>query len=266
MEIVGSTLYDTWIGLNNAFIRTNPDNSLGEKFILMARRDYAMFKSNIVLKCDSLWLPDKEFFLFKKEKRIQLLHKRYLDPVIWQEGVDRLTANKYQNPRFYPKSFLFQFHHRGKISPTGGGCLVAFILYWFDSSWHLHVFSRMTEITINLLADMYFIQSLILDLINDKHLQGVKNFPLLDTIWTFTLTNQKRDRIPPYLLYTGGDSAVKKFMSAKPKNRWQKCIQDNFWDTFIYPEKVNWAQRLRWTNKFLENTKIDWRKLKNENK
>lgn len=260
MEIIGNSLYDTWIGLNNAFIKTDPDNSLGEKFILMARRDYAMFKSNIVLKCDSLQLPDKEFFLFKKEKRIQLLSRKYIDPVLWEEGVDRLKAKKYQNPRFYPKAFVFQFHYQGRVSPTGGGCLVAFVLSWFDSNWHLHVFSRTTEVTINLLADMYFIRFLVSDLINKGYLQGVE-FPLLDTMWTFSLANQKRDRIPPYLLYTQGDSGVKKFMFAKPKNRWQKCIQDNFWDTFIYPEKITWEQRKRWTDKFLENTKIDWRFL-----
>lgn len=272
MEMIANSLYRTWIGLNNGFIGADPDNPKSG-FVLMAKRDYSMFKSDIVLRCDTLELPDEVWPLFRKEDRIKILTRNYLDPILWQEGLNRLRDRKYQIARttpvgwFFPKAFLFQFHHsktKAKI-PTGGGCLIGFVLIWFNDEWHLHIFSRMTEVTINLLADMYFIQSLIKKLINEGDLRKV-DFPHLDTVWNIALANQKRDRVPMFLLFTDGDDQVKRFMRSESSTRWHRIIKEYFWDTFIYPEKVNWAQRKRWTDKFLENTKVDWRKLKNESK
>lgn len=258
MEIRGYSLYDIWEEINLRFLLANPDNKW-EDFSLLKGRNYSIFKSDITLRCCSLRLPENVHPLFEKERRIKLLTRKYIDETLWEEGLRGL-----RRATSFPKSFLFQFRLSNPKLETGkgGGCLIGLVLSWVNDEWNLHIYSRITEITINLLADMYFIRFLIKKLIEDKDLQKVK-FPILNTIWNIALVNQKRDRVPLFILFSNGDESVKNFMLAPSNTRWQKVIKEHFWDIFIYPEKINWAQRKRWALKFQEVTSYDWKEIKN---
>lgn len=258
MEIRGYSLYNVWKAINMRFLGGDPDKNTEDAFSLIESRNYSIFKSDITLRCNTLILPENTYPLFKKERRIRILTRKYFDEDLWNEGVRGL-----RNASSFPKSFLLQFRLSNPKLETGkgGGCLIAIVLSWVNERWNLQIFSRVTEVTVNLLADMYFIQSLIKKLVDDGDLPGVK-FPTLRTTWDIALANQKRDRVPLFLLFNFGDIMVKQFMLSKPSNRWQKVIIDHFWKTFIYPEKINWAQRKRWALKFQELSQMDWTIIK----
>lgn len=261
MEIEGRSLYEVWKRVNMKFLSASSlDKGFKNDFYLPKGRDYSLFKSDVTLRCDSLALPSFVFPLFDIERRIKLLTRKYLvHEDLWKKEVEGLRG-----ATSFPKSFQFQFHLSNSKLETGkgGGCLMGMILSWVNDRWNLHIYSRVTEVTINLLADMYFIQDLIRRLIKEGDLKKIE-FPELNTIWNFALANQKRDRVPMFMLFSYGDEFVRDFMLlCKPTNRWQETIVDHFWNIFIYPEKVNWAQRKRWSLKFLETSHIDWRTMK----
>jgi len=260
MEINGHSLYNVWRGVNMKFLSANSlDKGFKNDFYLPKGRDYSLFQSDVTLRCDSLFLPDDVHPLFKIERRIKnLLHKYLVDEDLWKKEVEGLRG-----ATNFPKSFQFQFHLSNPKLETGkgGGCLIGMTLSWVNDRWNLHVYSRVTEVTINLLADMYFIQFSIKKLIEEGDLKKIE-FPRLNIIWNFALANQKRDRVPLFLLFNYGDTFVRDFMLSEPTNRWQKTVVDHFWNIFIYPEKVNWAQRKRWSLKFLEASHVDWKTMK----
>lgn len=268
MEIDGYSLHNVWKAINMRFLGGNPDYTGKDGFFLMKGRDYSIFKSDITLKCHTLILLEDVYPLFKKERRIKILTNKYLDAALWKYGLEGLrNAKRIMGDKtstgFFPKSYLLQFKLNNPNLETGkgGGCLIGIVLSWVNNRWNLQVFSRVTEVTINLLADMYFIQALIKELVNEGDLPGV-TFPTINTVWNIALANQKRDRVPLFLLFTQGDIGVKDFMLSKPTNRWQKVIVDHFWKIFIYPEKINWAQRKRWALKFQELSQMDWTIIK----
>jgi hypothetical protein len=257
MQIKGDNLWEVWKNINFHFIGADPDVHNG--FYLPKGRDYTLFKSDFTLRCRSLGgLPENVYPLFEKERRIKLLTRKYLNESLWEEGVRGL-----RRATSFPKSFLLQFRLSNPKLETGkgGGCLIGLVFSWIEGKWNLHVYSRVTEVTVNLLADMYFIQFLIKRLIEDGDLQGVE-FSSLNTIWNIALVNQKRDRIPLFFLFAYGDGAAEGFMLDIPHGRWQRTVKKHFWDIFIYPEKINWAQRKRWSLKFKETSHRDWPKIK----
>lgn len=259
MKIQGHSLYNVWRGVNMKFLSVKSGEGL-----FLPNRDYAIFGSGITLRCDSLTLPQGVSPLFDVERRIKLLTRKYINESLWNAGVEGLREMKHTTSTGpFPKSFLLQFQLSNPNLETGkgGGCLIGLVLSWVNNKWNLHVYSRITEITINLLADMYFVQSLIRKLVYEGDLKRV-DFPILNTTWNFALVNQKRDRVPIFLLFNWGDGFVREFMLSEPTNHWQKVIIEHFWKTFIYPEKVNWAQRKRWSLKFLELSELDWNKVK----
>ena len=266
MEITGHSLYNVWRGVNMSFINMNCEG------LFLPRRDYAIFGTDVILRCNSLTLPQGVSPLFNVEKRIKLLTRKYINKDLWEAGVQGLRTMKYRentSTGLFPKSFQLQFQLSNPNLETGkgGGCLIGLVLSWVRGKWNLHIYSRVSEITINLLADMYFVQSLIRKLVYEGDLKKIE-FPILNTTWNLALVNQKRDRVPIFLLFNYGDAFVRDFMFSKLTNPWQKRIIDHFWKVFIYPEKVNWAQRKRWSLKFLELSQKDWKMVKaiNESK
>lgn len=271
MEINGYSLHNVWREINMKFLGGDPDRNVTDGFFLMKGRDYAIFKSDITLRCHTLILPEDVYPLFRKEKRIKVLTNKYLDKTLWEYGLEGLrnakrTMGDKTSTGFFPRSYLLQFKLSNPKLETGkgGGCLIGIVLSWVNDRWNLQIFSRITEVTINLLADMYFIQALIRELVNEGDLPGV-TFPTINTVWSIALANQKRDRVPLFLLFCYGDEFVRGFMLSKPtNNRWQEVIVNHFWKIFIYPEKINWAQRKRWASKFKELSQIDWTLIKEE--
>lgn len=266
MEIIGYNLHEVWKRVNMNFI------SMGGNGLFLPRRDYAIFGLDVTLRCSCLTLPENVSPLFDIEKRVKLLTRKYINKELWEAGVKGLRTMKYRentSTGLFPKSFQLQFQlsNPNLEAGKGGGCLIGLVLSWVRGKWNLHVYSRVSEITINLLADMYFIQSLIKGLTEAGDLKKIE-FPILNTTWNLALVNQKRDRVPIFLLFNYGDVFVREFMLSKTPNPWQEIIIDHFWKVFIYPEKVNWAQRKRWSLKFLELSQKDWKMVKaiNESK
>lgn len=248
-------LYEAWKSLNDEFLF-----SWGDDQFLIAGRDLPPRResSSVTYGCEisgiGFNLPEAQPFV-GVDRRIRLLRGRYVDPTLWNESLNRLDLKKKNLGG--PMSYVFPFHRAATGAPTGGGCLISVTLSWYRKSWRIHVMSRASEITIRLLGDMYFIQHMVDEIIEQIPL---KNWPEKPPInWHFLMCSQKRYVIPYYLLHTRGEAFVLDYMTdPKPKNLRHSGVQEYFWDSIVHPERVTWVQRRKWSEKFMRDSTLEW--------
>ncbi|MDE2098832.1 MAG: hypothetical protein KGL39_16385 [Patescibacteria group bacterium] len=256
MRIRADTLYDAWVRLNQKFLDKPEDDAW-----LIPGRDFTNTRYNVQLHGEHGFQMPLVAPWWQKERRITLLEKRYIDPDLWDEGVNRLIERRDHMAGSQPGNFSIMFHRRPtkeRKVPSGGGCLISINFTWFKGRWNLHVLSRASEITYRLLADMYFLQYSVERAVAESNLK--KWNPDDFTIdWTLLLPSQMKSMAPIFLQHVGGDEAVRRYMTWLPLHDWQRTVQAHFWGEFIYPEKITWAQRRKWSNLFFDETKADWR-------
>lgn len=267
--VTGGTLYEAWRNLNDQVLLEWPD----EAFLLAGRelpkgREFSYMTYNCQLTTEGGFGLDPEVTkpFLDPERRIKLLRSRYIDPPLWQEGIDRLELKRRNLGG--PMSYVFPFHRPATSAPTGGGCLISVVLSWYDKKWRIHVMSRASEITIRLLGDMYFVKRMVDEIIEEV---PIRNWPGTDNVpidWTLLLCSQMKHVMPFYLLITKGEQWVKKAVTGKaplllgePPNLRVQGMIDYFWELTLHPEVITWAQRRRWSEKFLEYAQKDWAKL-----
>jgi hypothetical protein len=202
-------------------------------------------------------------FFSNYDRRMTLLGNRYIDPELWQEGVERLVARRSRMARTNPLSFVIPFHRRATSErkvPAGGGCLQTITFIWVNGRWELHVALRASEITARLIADMLFVKRSVNAIVEEVNFK--KWEPKTRIVWDIALASQMKYLVPLYVLFAEGEGQViNEYTSGKPEGIWQNIIWEHFWDTFIYPERITWAQRRKWSEKFLEMTSAPWAKL-----
>lgn len=256
MQIKAPTLYEAWKGINNSFINDDPSDAM-----LMPGRDFSFVKYNIELDAQGFGLPETPPPLFNKDRRVKLLEKRYIDPYVWDEGINRLIERRDRSTGSQPNSFLMLYHRRDtneRKVPAGGGCLVSLNFTWWNKGWHLHILSRASEITNRLLGDSYFVKHSV-----DKIIEatGLKKWDPenVHITWNLLLPSQMKYMVFHFLLYTEGVEVLKDFVTSPPKNAWQEVVIEHFWKEFIHPEKISWAQRRKWSEQFIKETpEVNW--------
>jgi len=248
MRLTAKTAYEAWQKLNHVFLADDSGS------MIMPGRDFSHAKYNVQLRVtNGFGLPDDPPPFFNMERRLKTLETRYIDPDLWKEGVERLLARRDRATGTYPNTFLVQFHRREtreRKVPAGGGCLVSLNFTWFKKRWHLHVLSRASEITARLLADMYFVERAVNRVIEEAQVRKWDPDNLIID-WTLLLPSQMKYMVPIFLLFVEGEEAIKSMMVDPPLNDWHKIVQEHFWKEFIFPEKIKWAQRRKWSEKFL---------------
>lgn len=264
LTVKAGTLMSAWEKLNWKFI-TLPES----EGMHIPTRDYTRVTWPVRLSVtrgfgfDGSDHEDLHGFFKDYSHRIKLLHKRYIDPELWEEGMLRLQARAGKLSSRNPLSFIFQFHRRRTSErkvPAGGGCLSQIVFVWFQGKWGLHVTLRASEITASLMGDFVFVHYLVDRIRNEVNL---KHFDPdnLEIFWDIALASQMKAIVPLFILYTRGDMAVLDWMYRNPKeidNPWEANVVQHFWDTFLHPDRISWGARRRWTNRFYEVTEIDW--------
>jgi len=256
------TLYETWLKLNDDFLFTMTD----DEFLLAGRelprgRDFSYMTYNITLSAKGFGLPESNPFM-KQDRRIKLLRGRYVHDILWKEALQRLKEKGTKSSQG-PMSYVMPFY-RTKSTPTGGGCLISLVFSWYNKSWKIHIMSRASEITIRLLGDMYFLESMVKEVLEEVPL---KNWPgdNLQIDWTLLMCSQMKHVMPYYLLHTRGEDFVREYMLAEPQHLRHLGIIEYFWGDGVHPERVKWMQRRKWTDKFLkEANHTDWAGLAQE--
>lgn len=267
MYIEGETLLDCWKKANDAFVLLDP--SVG---MYMSSRDYTRVVPGLymVAKHGFGFNPvkneyvDMPGFYAKYGSRIQLLAKRYVDPLFWDEGIIRLKSKQGKLTKTNPLSFAMQFHRREtreRKVPTGGGCLQSATFAWVYGKWQLHIHLRASEITAALSGDIAFMEWIVRQVRSEVKLRDWNDD--FEIHWTIALASQMKSIIPLYLLYSGGDEKVVTYMYRDPskEHAWFADVINYFWNTFIYIEKTTWHRRQRWVKQFLNKSDIEWSSL-----
>lgn len=264
MLLQRNTIWDCWKAINEEFIFGSPAGAA-----VFPGRDFSFVRYDVTLHAtngfgvpNSFRLPDgttkAHIPLFPGQKRLDMLANRYIYPPFWDEAIARMAAKKVGSKQ--PSSFLLQFYRRETVErkvPSGGGCLVGINFTWFEKAWHVHILSRASEITARLASDIYFADQCVRKVVKEASLRhwDPKN---LDIRWTLLLPSQMKYMTPLYLLLNYGDRVVEEYMGMPAENDWQRIVQEHFWTTVIYPERISWAQRRKWAEKFLSWSNIDW--------
>ncbi len=268
MEIQAKKLYTCWKKLNLEFLRL-PD----ETGMLIPTRDFTRVTRYVRLRATNGFglprLEDLPPFFSSYERRANLLRKRYVDEQLWHEGVDRLKLKSKRMARTNPLSFVVAFHRRATSErgvPAGGGCLQTITFVWCDGVWSLHVYLRASEITARLLADLVFVNEAVNQIVEEVPIKkwDPKN---AEIVWDLALASQMKYMIPIFLLYLKGEDFVVNYFSKEEQpddSNWVKTVRSHFWDTVIWPDRISWAQRRKWSEKFLEGTNTDWAALHQE--
>ena len=256
IDLPGCTMYDCWLALNDSFIKQDPSSAM-----LMPGRDFSLAKYHVTMHAtQGFGVPDTIPPFFSPEKRIGLLAKRYIDPEFWDPGIARMLERRDRLTSSYPSTSVIMFNRRETTErkvPAGGGCLISINFTWYQKQWHVHILSRASEITVRLLGDIMFLEYCVNKAAHEAQLKkwDPKN---LHITWTLLLPSQMKYMVPLYLLHTKGMDAVHEFMTQRSHHAWMATIQEHFWNEFIFPEKISWAQRRKWSEKFLDVAELDW--------
>jgi len=248
-DIRTDTIYNAWWELNSRFIYDVPTNAM-----LMPGRDFSYAQYHITLTAtNGFGIPEKLPPFFQPSKRLSLLAKRYIDPEFWDAGVGRMLERQSKLTGSYPSTSVIVFNRRAtkeRKVPAGGGCLISINFTWFQKKWHVHILSRASEITARLLGDVLFLEHCVARAAREAQL---KKFDIdnVELKWTLLLPSQMKYMVPLFLLYTHGEEELLRFMTSCPKTPWQETIKQHFWQEFIYPDKIKWMQRRKWSEKFL---------------
>lgn len=269
MLIEANNMYEAWIRLNEEFMVLPTSEGMH-----IPNRDYTRIVWPVRLhiccgfgfnaEVDGYdWLPR---FYMDYPRRIKLLANRYIDSDLWEEGIVRLKARERRFQLKNPLSFVIQFHRRRtqeRKVPAGGGCMTQVTFVWIDGRWALHVSLRASEVTAALIGDIAFVEWITRRVREEVRMKNWDEGNL-EIIWDIALASQMKSITPLFLLFTGGDENVwhNLFKDTRGLNEWHASVINHFWDTFIYPEKITWHRRQKWSNRFLELTEIDWRNAK----
>ncbi len=259
-------LFKAWQKLNDDFIWADIEDSLmvGGKPGLPAGREFSTVAYNIQFNAFGWGLPAENEYL-DPVRRVRLLTKRYINEPMWEEAFNRLNDKKKKQGG--PMSFTFPFYRSADSAPTGGGCLISLSFTWWEKKWHIHVMSRASEITTRLLGDIYFVKHCVDRILKDLNYE-LKKWPEdneVEISWNLLMASQMKHVVPFYILDTHGEEKLEEYILAEPRDFRQKGVQDYFWDQTLHPEKINWAQRRKWSDKFVERVDLDkWLELKEE--
>jgi len=264
MLIEANNLFEAWIKLNEQFMMLSPEHGMH-----IPSRDYTRIVSPVRLHvCCGFGFDGSEDlhllppFYANYENRIKLLSKRYIQSDLWEEGIGRLQARQSRFQLKNPLSFVLQFHRRATTErkvPAGGGCLTQLTFIWINGRWSLHVTLRASEITAALMGDLVFVEYITRRVCEEVRMKNWDSNEL-EIVWDIALASQMKAIIPLFLLYTGGDENVWRQMFKDPDtlNEWHGSVVQHFWDVVIYPERITWHQRRRWSTKLLAASGLDW--------
>jgi len=254
------TLYESWLKFNDDFLFTMDDS----EFLLAGRelpkgRDFSYMSYNKVLEGKGWGLPETHPLL-NPGRRVKLLRGRYIHDILWKEALERLRLKGTKSSQG-PMSFVLPFY-RTKNTPTGGGCLISLVFSWYNKTWRIHIMSRASEITVRLLGDLYFIKSMVDEVLEEIPL---KNWPENPEIsWTLLMCSQMKHVMPYYLLKTRGEEFVKQYVLSEPQHLRHLGIIEYFWTEGMHPDRIKWMQRRKWSDKFLEDAQLDWAAITRE--
>ena len=259
MVAIRPTLYSSWRQVNDDFLYTTSDSEFsiaGED--LPKGREFSTVTTDINIAGCGFGLPESSIFLPHPERRVHLLERRYINQPLWDEALNRLFDRR--KLLTGPMSWVFPFYRSGPDTPTGGGCLISLVFVWFRKAWSLEVNSRASEITYRLFGDMYFMQERVRKVADAIEL---RNFDI-ETVpinWHLTMASQIKHTLPLYLLQEHGDESMLQIAMADPRtlsNSRLVYLQEYFWKHIVHPETVTWAQRRKYSEKFLEISRLDW--------
>ena len=131
----------------------------------------------------------------------------------------------------------------------------------------MYVKSRASEITTRLLGDMYFIQDCLEHINNLVPLKGLEDLGTLDIRWSIILCTQMKHALPYHLLKLRGEEFVYDLMTRAEidsHSRQESELRKYFWEYTLHPKRVTWAQRRKWSEKFITDTELDWETLEKD--
>lgn len=191
-------------------------------------------------------------FPFHTPQRIELLTKRYVDPVLWAESVKNLReANlKHDVWKFPPTSFNFILHRDPtlKRNPRGGGCLMGFSLTFDRRLLYVDVLSRASETVCAAYGDFMFVDNLVSTALE---LAGIRNKTHnVHVRWNISVAYQNSVYSPPFFVWEMGGEQFRKWVKGrgKGKTRWEQRLLKYMREVTFNPEFNQVGTRKKWAS------------------
>lgn len=191
-------------------------------------------------------------FPYHTPKRIDLLTKRYVDPLLWAESVKNLReANlKHDVWKFPPTSFNFILHRDPSLkrNPRGGGCLMGMSLTFDRRLLYVDVLSRASESVCALYGDLMFVENLVGHALE---LAGIRNKTHNTHVrWNISVAYQNAVYSPPFFVWEMGPETFRSWVRgrSKGKTRWEQRLLKYMREVTFNPQFNKVGTRKKWAS------------------
>lgn len=259
-DFISKTMMESYRKLNLDFIN-NPGSEL--MFHYGIRGVPRMMRIGVTLVGSEGFGLD-ETFPYHTPKRIDLLTKRYVDPVLWTESVKNLReANlKHDVWTFPPTSFNFILHRDStlKRNPRGGGCLLGVSLAFDRRLLYVDVLSRASETVCALYGDFMFVENLVDRALTEAGIR--KKVHTTSIRWNISIAYQNAVYGPPFFVWALGPETFRAWVKGrgKGKTKWDQRLLKYMREVTFNPEFNKVGTRKKWASWMNEQTGIEKRK------
>jgi hypothetical protein len=226
-----NTLYEEWIRLNEEFMQLDGLKVVASAGVYTSR-------TRVVLNATGFGAPFESVLL--RDKRIDLLRERYVDPDTWDQCYKRFHSQ----PKGASHTFLF---NRKGDRPKAGGCLLSIVLCKADKDYEVMITSRALEATMAMMADMQFIYECLVQIKKDLGL--VLDLDTCKIMWCIGVVHQNRVFVPVFFYDTRGATGFRKWLKSKARNKWEQINIDHavkmVRNEGVTGARAMWGKRLR---------------------